>query len=156
MEEPESQKPVPVREAEKAEPTTIPPISEGSKDWSLVSEPARQEIIRLRTVEDLRKRDKWLVDHLGPVIDKLPEVIDQGLHYLMGKLKAESGARWWSLVAHLLVLLIGTAAMLWLGLQKVVEGETLVAILGPLYTYVLVNLRQLTPGQEKNEKQAGG
>jgi len=54
-----------------------------------------------------------------------------------------------SLWVHLGALLVGTIAVSALDVHKILEGQTIVALLGPLYTYVIVNLGRLSAPNDR-------
>jgi len=103
---------------------------------------------KVQFIAILRSRDATTgAGQLERLFDKAPEIIEKCIDVYTRHFGERTKLTRTSLWTHLAVLVVGTSAVLWLGLTKTLDGATVVAILGPLYTYVLVNLRYLTaPG----------
>ncbi len=103
--------------------------------------PQEQKLRFLELLRDHRRIESWRA-----TMDRLPELLDRGIDEWGKHCDRQSRTTWWSLLVHLGVLFFGAGTLIWLGVARVLDGSTIVALLGPLLTYVLLNLRQLTPG----------
>jgi len=111
---------------------------------------------KLRLLEVLRaKATTEGSPQLDKLFEKLPNLIERCIEIYTKHFGERTKITLRSLWAHVGVLLLGTGAVLWLGLEKLLDGATVVAILGPLYTYVLVNLRHLTVGNTTGQSADG-
>ena len=100
---------------------------------------------KMRFLELLRKPANQERDaRFDRLFEEAPKLIEHGMETFSKHFGQRMTLTRSSMYTHVGVLLVGTVVIAALGWKGILEGATVVAILGPLYTYVLVNLRYLT------------
>ena len=108
---------------------------------------------KIKFLDLLRARGQG--SQLDRLFEQAPELIEKWMETYSKHFGHRTQLTRVAMWAHLGVLAGGTATALWLGLAGVLESATVVAFLGPLYTYVLVNLRHLTGWRVPGESTEG-
>ncbi len=99
---------------------------------------------KIKYIEVLKSEPSKPNPNLAHLFKESPKLIERGIEIYRERFGVRSGLTPVSMWAHIGLLVVGTAAMVTLGAWGVLEGAAIVGVLGPLYTYVLVNLRYLT------------
>lgn len=99
---------------------------------------------KIKFIEVLKSEPSKPNPNLAHISKEAPQLIAKAMETYRDHFGMRGHLTRSSMAAHIGILIVGTIAMLILGCLKVLDGAAVVAVLGPLYTYVLVNLRYLT------------
>ncbi len=134
-------------------------VSPNPQDYPLLTVAEYESLTpqeKLRFLDYLKQRSQQdAVPNLDNLFKAAPDLVKQCMAIWTAHFGKRTRLTATSMWAHIGVLAGGTMSMCWLGLESVLDGATIVAVLGPLYTYVLINLRYLTGWKIIGESNSG-